>query len=244
MPIPIADVSDRPDRHRLTEFVAERIAEWIETRQLEAGERLPSEPQLMKRFGVSRNVVRESVSKLKALGVIEVYQGRGAFVAELPHNVLLMRVRRIAQQDALIAEIWEVRETLEIRIVELAATRATAADLIEIAAAVRAVDEAVAAGQLGTLEDQSFHRSLAHATHNVVLEQLMSEVVELMRPLLERLLAAQPNRPVVSNEEHGAILSALQQQNPVAARAAMKIHLENGRQMFAMQSQELLSPSS
>ena len=235
MPLPPSVATDRPDRPNLAEFVAARIAEWIESRQLRAGERLPSEPELMRRFGVSRNVVREGVSKLKALGVASVFQGKGAFVNELPHDVLLMRVRRLSHQDALVSEIWEVRETLESRIVELACERATPEDFEQIAAAIEAVEVAIGAGELGTPEDQQFHRALARAAHNLVFEQLMTEVVDLMQPLLQRLLSAEPSRPSISNREHTAILAALKSRDPRRAKRAMAEHLANGRRMFAAQ---------
>ena len=232
MPTPPPLIQDRVDRSSRADFVASKVAEWISSGQMQPGERLPSEPMLMTRFDVSRNVVREGLSKLKALGVVEVYQGKGAFVAAMPLDVLLLRVRRLLQNEDLVAEIWEVRETLEGRIVELGVQRATEDDLEVIAQALQALDLAVLEGRLGVAEDQQFHRALARAAHNLIYEQLMAEVVEMMHPLLEKLLSAQPDRPQRSNLEHRAILQALRDRDAPAAREAMAHHLVNGRSMF------------
>ncbi len=233
MPTPPQVEADRVGRSSRADFVASKVAEWIASGDMKPAERLPSEPMLMARFAVSRNVVREGISKLKALGVVEVYQGKGAFVATLPLDVLLLRVRRLLRNEDLIAEIWDVRETLEGRIVELCVERATEADLWAIEQTLDALDRALERGELGVAEDQAFHRALARGAHNLIFEQLMSEVVEMMEPLLEKLLSAREDRPKRSNLEHRTILQAIGARDVGAARGAMANHLINGRRMFS-----------
>jgi DNA-binding FadR family transcriptional regulator len=128
--LPIGQSRQPLDRQRLGEIVAERLGEWITERQLKPGDRLPSEPELAAHFGVARTVVREALSKLKTLGVIEVYQGKGAFVSDLPIELLFMRVRRLNPNEYGQKHLWELREILEVQAVELACQRRTREDLL------------------------------------------------------------------------------------------------------------------
>jgi GntR family transcriptional regulator, transcriptional repressor for pyruvate dehydrogenase complex len=216
---------DRPkiDRQRLGEIVAERLGEWITERQLKPGDRLPSEPELAAHFGVARTVVREALSKLKTLGVIEVFQGKGAFVSELPIELLFMRVRRLNPNEFGQSHLWELREILEVQAVELACQRRTREDLLLLEAAVRDVTEP----SLGGLENERFHRTLAQAGHNPLLEQLIVELVNLSSPFLQRAHNSDPNRVVQARAEHVLLFEAVRAGDAKRAGSTMRKHLRS-----------------
>ena len=216
------------DRQRLGEIVAERLGEWITERQLKPGDRLPSEPELAVHFGVARTVVREALSKLKTLGVIEVYQGKGAFVAELPIELLFMRVRRLNPNEYGQNHLWELREILEVQAVELACQRRTREDLLMLEAAVRDANALDSHGpSLGGIENERFHRTLAQAGHNPLLEQLIVELVNLSSPFLQRAHNSDPNRVVQSRAEHVLLFEAVRAGDSIRAGATMREHLRS-----------------
>ena len=70
-------------RERLIDRAAGAIKDHILTNELKGGDRLPSELELARSLGVSRNVVRQAVSSLEMLGVVSVARGRGIYVADL-----------------------------------------------------------------------------------------------------------------------------------------------------------------
>jgi GntR family transcriptional regulator, transcriptional repressor for pyruvate dehydrogenase complex len=217
------------DRQRLGEIVAERLGEWITERQLKPGDRLPSEPELSQHFGVARSVVREALSKLKTLGVIEVFQGKGAFVAKLPIELLFMRVRRLNPSTIDETHLWELREILETRTAALAAERRTREDLLTLEVAIRDMGEP----RLGGIENERFHRALAQAAHNPLLEQLVSELVTLSESFLEKAHQQDPNRVGKAREEHALILEAVRASDAKKASATMRKHLRNALGWFA-----------
>ncbi len=221
------------DRLRLAELVAERLGEWIMEQQLKPGDRLPSEPELAAHFGVARTVVREALSKLRALGVIEVHQGKGAFVAALPLELLFMRIRRLDPRNTDVSHVQDLHQTLETRIAELAAERRTRDDL-------RLLENALQRIQTQKSEDQiqaavtSFHHHLARAAHNPVFEQLLTDLLGL----LPALTCSQSRSEVALNDERRAILEAVRAGNTELARTTMKLHLNAGS---ALESDSTLS---
>jgi GntR family transcriptional regulator, transcriptional repressor for pyruvate dehydrogenase complex len=227
--LPTNQAREPLDRLRLGEIVAERLGEWVTERQLKPGDRLPSEPELAQHFGVARTVVREALSKLKTLGVIEVYQGKGAFVSRLPVELLFMRVRRLNPQLINEHHLWELREILETRAAELAAERRTREDITALEMALRDHDHEP---RLGGLENERFHSALAHAAQNPILEQLVAELVTLSSGFLEVAHERDPTRVKQARAEHAALLEAVRVGDGAGASRVMRTHLRSALTWF------------
>jgi len=187
-------------------------------------DRLPSEHALAETHNVSRAVVREAIARLKSDGYVETRQGKGAFVAAAPGGNAF---RLKAEGD----DLLELRMLIEADCAALAAERHTAADLHKLCEAQAAMREAVANGGLGLAEDIRFHDVLAEAAHNPALRRFAAfvgrharEAMQLAR--LSRL--KEENRLAEIEAEHGAILSAIESRDPVAARAAVQSHIASG----------------
>lgn len=213
------------ERSKLAELIAERMGEWVSARDVKPGDRLPSEPELVAHFGVARTVVREALSKLRALGVIEVHQGKGAFVAQLPVELLFLRIRRLKPQENELENIWELREILESRIAELAAERRTRNDMTALEDAMSQMGKPTEAG---VLWDAAFHRRLAKAARNPVLEQMVFELVSLVGPIIGNSKIQRQTLP----DEMRAILEAVRDSDPNRAREAMLSHLRQRKRLF------------
>lgn len=219
-------------RPRMADLAAERISEWISSSRLTPGAKLPSEQKLAESLGLSRSAIREALAKLKAVGLVETFQGRGAFVAQMPVELLRDRIRRLLDDSGDMRErleyVWELREILEVAIVSRAAQRRTDEDLAALQAAVVNMDRAIANDADPVDPDALFHHSLTRACHNPVLLGLVEDLSQVIEPSRRDSLR-RSGRPESSSREHAAILDAVRERDVDAAKQAMQTHLKNGR---------------
>lgn len=217
--------------HSLTDGVAQSVISHIAAGDWKPGERLPTEKVLAERFGVSRAVLREAVSRLKTEGYVETRQGKGAFVAEDP-GLVAFRLDLDARKDAAATEhLLELRMIVEQACAELAARRRTAHDLNAMRSALADMRDAYRQGGLGLEADIHFHEAIAAATHNPVLQRFMQFVGRHIREVIRvaRLSVAKYEDKLGEvDKEHHTMLTAIEQRDPKAACTAARAHVENG----------------
>lgn len=214
--------------------IVDALSHRIRIGPLRAGDKLPTEAEIMNEFGVSRTVVREALSRLQAAGMVQSRRGVGTFVVGAsrakPFQVDSSPDDSLAQALALI----ELRIGLESEAAALAAQRRHAGDLEAIAAALNAFRMAMAQGMDTAVPDFQFHLEIARAAHSphfaAVLEALGPTCVPTS--FLEATGGKEPR--IASRDqvlrEHRSIANAIAQQDVDAARAAMRTHLVNGRE--------------
>jgi GntR family transcriptional repressor for pyruvate dehydrogenase complex len=215
---------------RLSDQVAEQLAALIKQGRLQPGDKLPTEARLVEQFEVSRTVVREAVSRLKSLGLVDSRQGSGVFVnPQLPYAPLQFEAQLAASQEAVI-QMVEVRRALEAEVAALAAQRRTADDVKAIRQSVQDLDEAVQAGRNGAAEDVKFHRAIAHAARNPFLIQTLEYLGQFLQGVTEVTRANEARRVDFANEvqsEHQAIVQAVEAGDADLARQAAASHMGN-----------------
>lgn len=215
---------------RLSDQVAEQLATEIKQGRLMPGDKLPTEARLVEQFEVSRTVVREAVSRLKSLGLVDSRQGSGVFVSQkLPFAPLNFEARHAASQEAVI-QMVEVRRALEAEVAALAAERRNARDVSAIEKAVQALDAAVQSGGDGVAEDVKFHRAIADATRNPFLTQTLEYLGQFLHGATQVTRANEARRVDFAAEvqtEHQAILQAVKAGDAAAARQAAATHMGN-----------------
>lgn len=188
-------------------------------------ERLPSESELCKAFGVSRPVVREALVSLQALGLTASQPGIGTFVVSDRVRAPLLLGRYSP------ANVREVRRCIEIPAARLAAERRTDRDVGELAAVLARMEDADDPARRNQL-DATFHIAIARASGNPLIVKL----VEDLRGVLEEhsLAAARaPYRRRAAAEEHRAVYDAIVDRDPEAAASAMEAHLAAAERSFA-----------
>lgn len=212
-------------RQNLSQAIAEEILEWIRSGEVRPGDRLPTEQELMARFEVGRNTVREAVQSLVALGVLDVRPGRGTRVLALSsERVLDSATVATLLGDQTIVDLYEFRLLLEAEIAVLATRRATDHDVAEIAAAGERYRNTLARGEPTYDADIDFHRAIARAAHNLIYVRVLDAIADLVvgaRRPLERLAEARE----VAAEEHDEIYAAIAARDAERARGAMRGHL-------------------
>ena len=213
-----------PRRGAVADVLA-RLQGQIADGKYKLDERLPSESELCKAFGVSRPVVREALMSLQALGLTTSQPGIGTFVVSNRVRVPLLLGRYSP------AHVREVRRCIEIPAARLSAERRTDHDVGEIATILARMDDADNPARRNQL-DASFHIAVARSSGNPLIVKL----VEDLRSVLEEhsLAAARaPYRRRAAAEEHRAIYDAIVDRDPDAAAAAMEAHLAAAERTFA-----------
>ncbi|WP_455635267.1 FadR/GntR family transcriptional regulator [Parabacteroides sp.] len=148
----------------LADIVAEQLRQQIAEGVYTIGDKLPTEPELMKTFKVGRSSIREAVKLLVNMGVVLVRQGSGTFVAEASDanggNINMSIADR--------TELDEVRKILDIAIVEKAVARRTEKDIERMQSSLEARKVNAKSGLLKECieADLNFHIAIADATYN------------------------------------------------------------------------------
>jgi DNA-binding FadR family transcriptional regulator len=152
--------------------------------RLAVGDRLPDERELAKRFGVSRQSVREGLRMLEGLGVLSARRGTGpesgwTVSADGAGGLGAMLDLYASLQRIPLADLPEVRESLERLSGASAAARATPQQKIDVAAAAAAMADLTEA-QPFLAADTEFHVTIARASGNTLLPVLMQAIRESM----------------------------------------------------------------
>ncbi len=211
--------------------IANALQAEIDKRRLKPGDRLPGEQALAETFGVSRNVVREAIARLRSDGVVQSRQGIGAFVMRDAASPIL-RIEPDALSDrASFANVFEVRAMLEVRAAGLATKRGTPAQKQAITAALDRMRGTEKWADAGVDADLEFHRAVALATGNDYIAKVVSFVSEHMRDSImatRRRPSARLDAIVeITIAEHVAIHDAIVGGAATEARAAMQHHIIN-----------------
>ncbi len=215
---------------RLSNQVAEQLEAEIRRGALVPGDKLPTEARLAEQFHVSRTVVREAVSRLKSIGLVDSRQGSGVFVStQAPFAPLHFEAHHAASKEAVV-QMVEVRRALEAEVAALAAQRRTPADLQQIDQAMQALDAAVLAGADGAVQDMQLHRAIADAARNPFLIQTLEYLGQFLLGATQVTRANEARRMDFAAQvksEHEAIVKAVQAGDPQGARAAAAAHMGN-----------------
>lgn len=159
-------------RERLLDRATEAIKDYILANRLGGGDRLPSESELARSLGVSRNVVRQAISSLETLGIVHVSQGRGIYVRDLADTQVFRQLASWFNASELDNdEFVEARSIVERGIFELVISRATDADFDQLDALARAVRDASTDEEAHRRHDE-FHQALLATTGNRFLMTL------------------------------------------------------------------------
>ena len=178
---------------RAFEEIADQIRKELSNRRLRAGDRLPAERALAQQFGVSRNTLREALRSLENAGLLRLQKGAtgGAFVRESTGDAIVTGLRDMFHLGAIAPEhLTEARVLIESSVVRVACERATPADIAALKANI-AVAEREARDKTDFYEQAAthldFHRILARATKNPLMEIVMEALVDVMQHFIQAI---------------------------------------------------------
>ncbi len=214
----------------LPEELARQLQSWIVEGRFQPGDRLPSEAELTRRFGVSRPVLREAMAQLRAQGWVHARQGSGVFVAEDPGGeVFRLATPDVRDKDEL-RHILELLLAFEGQATALAAARRSEPQLAAIEAALHAMARAIDEGASGIAEDLAFHARIVEASANPLFVTFQGFLEHRCRKLIRTARENTARFEGLAHHvhaEHEAIFRAIRDRDAPAARAAAETHLEN-----------------
>lgn len=201
---------------------------------LSAGDKLPTESELMRTYEVSRTVVREALSKLQAAGLVETRHGIGTFVLQPRSNGMFFLDPSELAASVDVMAMLELRISLETESAGLAAQRRTHAQLQAMRAALDDFTRSTQLGEDTVAHDFRFHLQIAQATGNRYFADIMTHLGTTLIPRTRVGTArtVTPNDSYLQrvNREHEEIYTAIARQDAESSRAAMRVHLTNSRE--------------
>jgi len=220
--------------------IVDQIKDNIKKGYFRPGSLLPSERELAGTFQVSRSSVREAITLLGSLGIIEVKRGKGAYVRDFRNQKswehyfdTFSLLFDIEPEQTL--QLLQVRMIIEPQTAALAAKNASKDDLYNLQRVLNDMEEVSARDEIGEEYDFQFHFIIASATGNQVLVKTLSALSDLMRKSLQQtgwFSLDDHNRVLATIKEHGLILKALKNQDSKKAQEYMFEHLEGVKSNF------------
>lgn len=220
----------------MTTSLAQRVVSGLMARILDGslppGTKLPSESDLVAEYAVSRTVVREAVTRLRAEGLVETFQGRGSFVLAVPApTTFRVEASAIRTQHDVLA-VLDFRLGVESEAAFLAAAHLTPEGGETVRTAM--ADFAAAGPETAVEADFAFHRAVAVATGNRFYVDLLDSLGPMMIMLPRTRLPEEYSLTDASHvervrREHDNVAAAVLAGDPETARAAMRVHLGNTR---------------
>ncbi|MCM3699560.1 FadR/GntR family transcriptional regulator [Paenibacillus macerans] len=197
---------------------------FILQKDYKSGDKLPTERELSEHFGVGRSSVREALSGLKALGIIEVRQGSGCYVKEINLASLLLPIQgQLYNKRILVEEIMETRVAIELEIIRQAVKRATPIMLDKIESYLTSVEQ-------DSAQHFAFEQLLAEMAGNRILIMMQSLVHELWRDITSK--GWRRRSMEISHQEHMDIFRSIKNRDLPAALTKMENHLLWGVKYF------------
>ncbi|WP_068093691.1 FadR/GntR family transcriptional regulator [Novosphingobium rosa] len=224
---------------RLFQDIADKIAAMIAEGAFPPGSRLPGERELAEKLGVSRVTVREAAIALQARGMVRIKTGSGIYITD-------RAVETVDDLPAVSAfELTEARALFESEAAALAAPIISDSDLAKLNALLNDMSHDDADAEQATASDREFHMTIAAASGNRAIIHVVNTLWR-MRTELSEVREAHASichhDGMTRQDEHGAIVKALEEHDAKGARLAMRQHF--GRLLEAMldanEQQELI----
>ena len=214
------------DLKKPADVIIQQIKDLISSGVLKPGDRLPSERDLVERFGVGRGHIREAIKKLEFYGILKTLPQSGTIVASLGVKALeglISNVLNLEKED--FESLMETRGLLEVHAARLAAMRASDVEIEDIAKAHNEFRRQVENENPGLEEDLLFHLKIAEYSKNSVLRSLISLITPDTITLSRDLNTCRNGRFLFALKEHESVLKGIQRREPERAAEAMAEHM-------------------
>lgn len=211
------------EKQTLGEIASGKLLEMIQREGYTAGDKLPTEAELMELLSVGRNTVREALRILMSRNIVIIRQGSGTFVSDKngvsddPLGFAMIEDRRKLTEDLI-----QVRVMLEPPIAALAAQNATAEDIHELERILMSLEESMIRREDYGEKDSRFHAQIAHCSHNLVMTNLVPVISDGVRVFAKAVQETEYEQTLLS---HRRIFEAIRSRRPVDAEQAMYFHL-------------------
>ena len=220
---------------KISQKIVEQVKRIIFEGGLQPGDRLPTEKELAEQLQVSRPTLREALTVLEAIGLIEVRPREGSIVKSLVPQSIQDPIQDMIDVDPMkVLDLFEVRKKIDSEGAAMAAERATEAELKRIQDYALTLEDRVEEMKSilelepGKLYQKTFF-AIADATHNSVYAHFMKSIWTLLEgaiPYSRRKLYDVPNISERLLNQYREIVDAVIQRKPAQARKAVIRHVD------------------
>lgn len=221
------DLINRSDITEVQKKIIEEIRALINYKNLEPGDKLPSERMMSEKFGVTRTSIREAIQKLEYYGLLKSIPQSGTFVAEIgviALNGMIDDILQLKEPD--FKSLVETRILMELKSVSYAALRRSEKELQQIKKALKAYSDKVMKGEDAVQEDLLFHLAIANASGNSTLNTFMLKITPEIITNFEKYHVCDDDQAIKGIKEHEEIVQAIEIQDPKLAKAKLKKHFK------------------
>ncbi|WP_435415071.1 FadR/GntR family transcriptional regulator [Polaribacter aestuariivivens] len=221
------EILTKSENFTVQKDIISKIKDLINFKNLEPGDKLPSERMLSEKFEVSRSNVREAIQKLEFYGLLKSIPQSGTFVANIgviAMNGMIDDILRLDDPD--FKSLVETRILLELKTARLAALRRTEEDLSNMKNALVAYEEKVINGEDAVQEDLLFHLAIAKASGNSTMNTFMLIITPEIITNFEKYHVCDKGLAQRGILEHNAIFDAIVNQDAQLAKQKMKEHFK------------------
>jgi GntR family transcriptional repressor for pyruvate dehydrogenase complex len=214
-----------------------QLIEYISSRKLREGHRLPSIKELASEWRVAPHAVRDALLQAQTMGLVRVQPRSGSYVRKVNFGPLVevfsrSLPRTLTQEDRNLFDLLEARRMIEVELAGLAAGRRRLADLVPLRDALGSMYEDSDDYESYMTHNEAFHLGMARIAGNDVLVTMLRCLLSLLRPTLG------DRKPTTWKEkgsekrrrdsaEHEAIFQAVLAGDAGVVRAAMRAHLQD-----------------
>ena len=212
-------------------IVMKQISTLVENGELQSGDRLPSEKELTMLLGVSRSSIRQAISALEAMGVVESRRGSGTVVAEGvdPDSLADLFSRAIAPIQISPLDILECRFMFECNVAALCAERRLEVHVEKMREACAQYERNMNAGELTLAQDRLLHLAIAEGTNNASIVKLMVAISRMLSGNMWKLMhenkQREHQRQIIYLDQHSRLVDAIEKRNSAMAEEVMREHL-------------------
>ena len=219
--------SDPLKRVPLSDLAAERMRRLILDDRLRPGDPLPTQQELMERYGVSRTVIREAVRSLVQQGLIKVQPGRGMTVNAPTMDALVQQLTVLLRTNqTTVHQLFELRILLEPAIAAAAAREHTPDDQLILEEILAEAERSMQDVRAFLEYDLAFNRALAEATHNPFYVVAAMPIETVLKNTYHVALGFMQPHYIHTVKEHRHILDAVIARDSEGAALASRRHLE------------------
>jgi GntR family transcriptional repressor for pyruvate dehydrogenase complex len=224
---------DPIDRSGITELVVQRIKELLARGDLRAGSRLPPERDLADMLHISRPSLRTALKALSVMGIIRAKPGAGTYIAESIPEVFTEPMHFMTLiNNTSVEELFEARRIIEAGLAELAAERATDADITLLTKEVEGMKATTGDPEEFLKHDVRFHQVMARAANNKLMSGVMDTVAELLFHI-RRQTVSHARDLTAAVEWHEKIIAAMRKHDAKQAKEMLSGHLRAAQVAWA-----------
>jgi DNA-binding FadR family transcriptional regulator len=177
---------DRINHKNITDLVEERLLEYLKKKAFKPGDPLPTEMELSEALGVSRNILREALSRLRMLGMIETKKKRGMILASPDILGSFERVLDpLIMNDSTLQDIFELRLTLEVGLADILYIRKTKKDVEELEKIALNQSKSVNRKSFRIKHEIAFHGKIYQMTGNKTMQRFQNMLLPIFGYVIE-----------------------------------------------------------